>query len=44
MDFKFAFLIGDLEEEMYIEQTEGFILGNDKNLVCKRKKELYGIK
>lgn len=39
-----AFLNGDLEEEVYIEQLEGFILANDKNLVCKLKKALYGLK
>eukprot|EP00253_Pinus_taeda_P025002 PITA_25002 len=31
MDVKSAFLNGDLEEEVYIEQLDGFILGNDPN-------------
>ena len=44
MDVKYAFLNGDLEEEVYIEQLEGFILGNDENLVWKLKKALYGLK
>eukprot|EP00253_Pinus_taeda_P017313 PITA_17313 len=44
MDMKSAFLNGDLEEEVYIEQPDGFILGNDPNLVCRLKKPLYGIK
>ena len=44
MDVKSAFLNGDLEEEVYIEQPEGFILGNDENLVCRLKKALYGLK
>eukprot|EP00253_Pinus_taeda_P004443 PITA_04443 len=44
MDVKSAFLNGDLEEEVYIEQPEGFILGNDAKLVCKLRKALYGIK
>jgi len=43
MDVKSAFLNGDLEE-VYIEQPDGFILGNDPNLVCRLKKDLYGIK
>eukprot|EP00253_Pinus_taeda_P004983 PITA_04983 len=44
MDVKLAFLNGDLEEEVYIEQPDGFILGNDPNLVCRLKKALYGLK
>eukprot|EP00253_Pinus_taeda_P019544 PITA_19544 len=44
MDVKSAFLNGDLEEEVYIEQPDGFILGNDPNLVCRLKKALYGLK
>eukprot|EP00253_Pinus_taeda_P023612 PITA_23612 len=42
MDVKSTFLNGDLEEEVYIEQPDGFILGNDPNLVCRLKKALYG--
>eukprot|EP00253_Pinus_taeda_P024167 PITA_24167 len=44
MDVKSAFLNGDLEEEVYIEQLDGFILGNDPNLLCRLKKALYGLK
>eukprot|EP00253_Pinus_taeda_P025522 PITA_25522 len=44
MDLKSAFLNGDLEEEVYIEQPDGFILGNDPNIVCRLKKALYGLK
>eukprot|EP00253_Pinus_taeda_P012864 PITA_12864 len=44
MDVKSAFLNGDLEEEVYIDQPDGFILGNDPKLVCRLKKELYGLK
>eukprot|EP00253_Pinus_taeda_P031422 PITA_31422 len=41
MGVKSAFLNGDLEEEVYIEQPDGFILGNNPNLVCRLKKALY---
>jgi len=44
MDVKYAFLNGDLEEEVYIEQLDGFILGNDPKLVCRLRKALYGLK
>eukprot|EP00253_Pinus_taeda_P004170 PITA_04170 len=44
MDIKYAFLNVDLNEEVYIEQPDGFILGNDPNLVCRLKKALYGLK
>ncbi|KAH9659333.1 hypothetical protein KPL70_023823 [Citrus sinensis] len=44
MDVKTAFLNGDLDEEIYIEQPDGFVLpGNEKN-VCKLVKSLYGLK
>eukprot|EP00253_Pinus_taeda_P029784 PITA_29784 len=44
MDVKSTFLNGDLEEEVYIEQPDGFIHGNDPNIVCRLKKALYGLK
>eukprot|EP00253_Pinus_taeda_P030440 PITA_30440 len=44
MDVKSAFLNGDLEEEVYIEQPDGFILGKDPKLVCRLRKALYGLK
>eukprot|EP00253_Pinus_taeda_P013579 PITA_13579 len=44
MDVKSVFLNGDLEEEVYIEQPDGFILGNDPKLLCRLKKALYGLK
>eukprot|EP00253_Pinus_taeda_P009962 PITA_09962 len=44
MDVKFVFLNGDLNEEVYIEQPDGFILGNDPKLVCRLKKAIYGLK
>ena len=44
MDVKYAFLNGDLEEEVYIEQPGGFILGNDPKLVCRLRNDLCGLK
>jgi len=44
LDVKSAFLNGDLDEEVYIEQPDGFILGNDPKLVCRLKKALHGLK
>eukprot|EP00253_Pinus_taeda_P032502 PITA_32502 len=43
MDVKFAFLHGDLHEEIYMEQPIGFIQ-TDSSLVCWLKKSLYGLK
>jgi hypothetical protein len=43
MDVKYAFLHGDLYEEIYMEQTPGYVQ-NDSSLVCRLKKSLYGLK
>jgi hypothetical protein len=44
MDMKSSFLNGELEEEVYIEQPEGFQLSEIADYVCKLKKALYGLK
>ena len=41
-DVSTAFLYGELEETIYIDQPEGFSDNTDK--VCKLKKSLYGLK
>jgi hypothetical protein len=44
MDVKSSFLNGDLKEEVYMEQPEGFQLSDNPDFVCKLKKALYGLK
>ena len=44
MDVKMAFLNGDLDEEIYMEQPEGFIAPGQEKKVCKLVKSLYGLK
>ena len=40
MDFKSIFFNGILEEEVYIEQPEGFIDPNKRDMVCKLHKSI----
>ena len=44
MDVVTAFLNGTLEEEIYMQQPEGYIQPGSDHLVCKLKKSLYGLK
>lgn len=44
MDVKTAFLNGDLEEEIYMSQPEGFVVLGQEDKVCKLRKSLYGLK
>ncbi|GJV88734.1 retrovirus-related pol polyprotein from transposon TNT 1-94 [Tanacetum coccineum] len=44
MDVKTAFLNGELKEEVYVSQPEGFVDQNNPSHVYKLKKVLYGLK
>ncbi|KAG8481669.1 hypothetical protein CXB51_026598 [Gossypium anomalum] len=44
LDVKSAFLNGFLEEEIYIDQPQGFVVSGKEQMVYKLKKALYGLK
>lgn len=44
LNAKTAFLHGELEEEIYMDQPESFVVPGKEDLVCKLKRSLYGLK
>ncbi|KAG8484966.1 hypothetical protein CXB51_021384 [Gossypium anomalum] len=44
LNVKTAFLHGDLEEEIYMTQPDGFKVAGKENWVCKLTNSLYGLK
>nr|ABA98362.2 retrotransposon protein, putative, Ty1-copia subclass [Oryza sativa Japonica Group] len=44
MDVKTTFLNGELEEEIYMDQPDGYVLEGQEGMVCKLLKSLYSLK
>ncbi|KAG8477244.1 hypothetical protein CXB51_030469 [Gossypium anomalum] len=44
LDVKTAFLHGELEEDIYMQQPEGFTVSKKEDYVCLLKKSLYDLK
>lgn len=44
LDVKSAFLYGDIQEEVYVTQPEGFVKKGQEHLVYKLIKALYGLR
>ena len=44
VDVKTTFLHGDFEEEIYMQQPQGYEVKGKEKLVCRLKKSLYGLK
>ena len=44
MDVKTVFLNGDLHEDVYMAQPEGFAVQDKEHLGCQLKKSIYGLK
>ena len=44
LDVKTVFLHGDLEEEIYMVQLDGFVAKGKEHMVYRLKKRLYGLK
>ena len=44
MDIKTAFLHGELDEEIFIDQPQGFESEKYGDKVCRLKRSIYGLK
>lgn len=44
VDVTGAYLYGDLDDDIYMEEPEGFESASDGSVVCKLRKSIYGLK
>ena len=44
MDVKTAFLNGNLIEDVYMTQPDGFVIQEHANKICKLQRAIYGLK
>ena len=44
MDVKTTFLNGSLEEDIYMQQPEGFIARGQEHMACRLQRSIYGLK
>jgi hypothetical protein len=44
MDVKTVFINGELDEEIYMNPSDGFVAPGQENTVCRLRKSLYGLK
>ena len=44
LNVKKTFLRGDLKEDIYMKQPEGFMVASKESFMCKLKKILYSLK
>ena len=44
IDVKTTFLNGELNKEIYMEQSVGFVVKGQEKKVCKLKRSIYGLK
>ncbi|KAL0413067.1 UNVERIFIED_CONTAM: Retrovirus-related Pol polyprotein from transposon TNT 1-94 [Sesamum radiatum] len=44
MDVKTAFVNGFIEEQIFMDQLEGFIVAGEEQKVCRLQRSIYGLK
>ena len=44
LDVKTTFLFGELDHKIYMEQPEGFVVGDQEKKDCQLRKAIYSLK